>query len=67
MMLKALCLGLLCVIFVSHFYTPMPDNIEESWKIMALDAIAKTCTFTVRLTFFSVRYWDDLLTKNGCL
>nr|XP_012292432.1 arylacetamide deacetylase-like 2 [Aotus nancymaae] len=43
--LKALCLGLLCVLFASNFYTPMPDNIEESWKIMALDVIAKTCTF----------------------
>ncbi|XP_040830855.1 arylacetamide deacetylase-like 2 [Ochotona curzoniae] len=42
---KALCLGIFCVMFISHFYTPLPANIEESWKVMALDTIAKTCTF----------------------
>ncbi|KAM5293444.1 arylacetamide deacetylase-like 2 [Ctenodactylus gundi] len=42
---KALCLGMFCVFFFSHIYTPMPDNIEESWKVMALDAMAKLCTF----------------------
>ncbi|XP_062934601.1 arylacetamide deacetylase-like 2 [Cynocephalus volans] len=42
---RALCLGMFCVLFVSHIYTPMPDNIEERWKVMALDAMAKTCTF----------------------
>ncbi|EHB15219.1 Arylacetamide deacetylase-like 2 [Heterocephalus glaber] len=42
---KTLCLGMLCVFFLSHIYTPIPDNIEESWKVMALDAIAKTFTF----------------------
>ncbi|XP_017202336.3 arylacetamide deacetylase-like 2 [Oryctolagus cuniculus] len=43
--LKTLCLGMFCVIFVSHIYTPLPANIEESWKVMVLDTIAKTCTF----------------------
>ncbi|KAM6159631.1 arylacetamide deacetylase-like 2 [Erethizon dorsatum] len=42
---KTLCLGMLCVFFLSHIYTPIPDNIEESWKVMALDTIAKTFTF----------------------
>ncbi|XP_003511718.1 arylacetamide deacetylase-like 2 [Cricetulus griseus] len=41
---KALCLGLFCVSFLSYIYTPIPDNIEETWKVMALDAAAKTCT-----------------------
>lgn len=39
---KALCWGQLYVSFQSYIYTPMPDNIEEIWKVMALDAIAKT-------------------------
>ncbi|KAM9604553.1 arylacetamide deacetylase-like 2 [Trichechus inunguis] len=43
---KALCFGLFCILFASHIYTPVPDNVEESWKVMALDATAKTCVFT---------------------
>ncbi|XP_028619453.1 arylacetamide deacetylase-like 2 [Grammomys surdaster] len=39
---KALCLWLLFVSFLSYIYTPMPDNIEETWKVMALNAVAKT-------------------------
>nr|XP_019587489.1 PREDICTED: arylacetamide deacetylase-like 2 [Rhinolophus sinicus] len=42
---KALCFGLFCVLFASHIYVPIPGNIEEYWKVMALDAAAKTCTF----------------------
>uniref|UniRef100_A0A2K6EHN0 Arylacetamide deacetylase like 2 n=1 Tax=Propithecus coquereli TaxID=379532 RepID=A0A2K6EHN0_PROCO len=38
---KALCLGLLFGFFVSYIRTPIPDNVEESWKIMALDITAK--------------------------
>ncbi|NP_001178635.1 arylacetamide deacetylase-like 2 precursor [Rattus norvegicus] len=43
---KALCVGLLCVSFLSYIYTPMPDNIEEPWKLIALDAVAKTFSLT---------------------
>ncbi|XP_045439557.1 arylacetamide deacetylase-like 2 [Pipistrellus kuhlii] len=42
---KAICLALLCVLFASHIYTPIPGNIEERWKVIALDAAVKTCTF----------------------
>ncbi|XP_045412135.1 arylacetamide deacetylase-like 2 [Lemur catta] len=38
---KALCLGLFFVFFLSYIHAPIPDNVEESWKIMALDAAAK--------------------------
>lgn len=65
--LKALLFGLLCVLFASHIYVPVPGNIEEYWKVMALDAIAKTCTFVVRLTIFFSPGYCDLLTKNKCL
>uniref|UniRef100_A0A4X1STK4 Alpha/beta hydrolase fold-3 domain-containing protein n=1 Tax=Sus scrofa TaxID=9823 RepID=A0A4X1STK4_PIG len=51
--LKALLFGLLCVLFASHIYVPVPGNIEEYWKVMALDAIAKTCTF-VALCFENI-------------
>ncbi|XP_006868060.1 PREDICTED: arylacetamide deacetylase-like 2-like [Chrysochloris asiatica] len=43
---KVFCFTLLCIFFASQIYTPLPDNIEESWKVMALDASAKTCIFT---------------------
>lgn len=46
---KTLCLGLFCVSFLSYIYTPIPANIEETWKVMALDAVAKTCTLMVRM------------------
>ncbi|XP_037380611.1 arylacetamide deacetylase-like 2 isoform X1 [Talpa occidentalis] len=42
---KTLCLGLFCILFASHIYITIPGNIEEFWKVMALDAVAKTCTF----------------------
>ncbi|XP_055970219.1 arylacetamide deacetylase-like 2 [Sorex fumeus] len=43
---KALYLGLLCLLFAYYFYTPIPSNIEERWKVRILDAMIKTCTFT---------------------
>ncbi|KAL2804551.1 arylacetamide deacetylase-like 2 precursor, partial [Daubentonia madagascariensis] len=45
---KALCLGLVFVLFVSYIYTPIPDNVEESWKIMVLDASAKVASFMIQ-------------------
>lgn len=45
---KALSLALLCVLFASYIYIPIPGNIEERWKVMSLDAIFKTCAFMVR-------------------
>ncbi|XP_034357198.1 arylacetamide deacetylase-like 2 [Arvicanthis niloticus] len=60
---KALCFGLLCVSFLSYIYTPMPDNIEETWKVMALDAIAKTCNLVATLcdTIGIMKYEDVLV------
>ncbi|XP_006149802.1 arylacetamide deacetylase-like 2 isoform X1 [Tupaia chinensis] len=45
MAFKALCVGLFCVLLVTCIYTPVPDNIEESWKVTALDLAVKTCSF----------------------
>ncbi|XP_008705296.2 LOW QUALITY PROTEIN: arylacetamide deacetylase-like 2 [Ursus americanus] len=42
---KALCLGLFCAFFASRMYVPIPGDIEEYWKVTALDIFAKTCTF----------------------
>ncbi|XP_047584144.1 arylacetamide deacetylase-like 2 isoform X4 [Lutra lutra] len=45
MAFKALCLGLLCALFAFCIYTPIPSNIEEYWKVTAIDIFAKTGTF----------------------
>ncbi|XP_032708555.1 arylacetamide deacetylase-like 2 [Lontra canadensis] len=45
MAFKALCLGLLCPLFAFCIYTPIPSNIEEYWKVTAIDIFAKTGTF----------------------
>lgn len=66
MTFKALCLGLLCVLFAFYICVPVPGNIEEPWKVRALDAFIKTIDFVVS-HIFSPRYWDALLTKNQCL
>nr|KAF6477022.1 arylacetamide deacetylase like 2 [Molossus molossus] len=47
---KVICFGLFCVLFAYQFYTPLPGNIEERWKVMALIAFAKTCTIVNKLT-----------------
>nr|XP_034357199.1 arylacetamide deacetylase-like 2 isoform X2 [Arvicanthis niloticus] len=58
---KALCFGLLCVSFLSYIYTPMPDNIEETWKVMALDAIAKTCNLATLCDTIGIMKYEDVL------
>ncbi|XP_052034673.1 arylacetamide deacetylase-like 2 [Apodemus sylvaticus] len=59
---KALCLGLLFVSFLSYIYTPMPDNIEESWKLMTLDAIAKTLNIMAEcLEIIGVMRYEDFI------
>ncbi|XP_004755622.1 arylacetamide deacetylase-like 2 [Mustela putorius furo] len=45
MAFKAFCLGLLCALFAFCIYTPIPSNIEEYWKVTAIDISAKTGTF----------------------
>ncbi|KAI4548019.1 hypothetical protein MG293_000349 [Ovis ammon polii] len=39
---KTLCFGLTCILFAFYVYTPMPENIEEQWKIRITDAAIKT-------------------------
>ncbi|XP_040091019.1 arylacetamide deacetylase-like 2 [Oryx dammah] len=39
---KTLCFGLTCILFAFYIYTPMPENIEEPWKIRIVDVAVKT-------------------------
>ncbi|XP_007938353.1 arylacetamide deacetylase-like 2 [Orycteropus afer afer] len=45
MRFKAFCFGLFCILFALYIYTPIPDNIEERWKVMTMDAGARICVF----------------------
>nr|XP_027789363.1 arylacetamide deacetylase-like 2 [Marmota flaviventris] len=38
---KAVCFGLSCLLFAYYIYTPIPQNIEERWKVGILDAVVK--------------------------
>ncbi|KAF6117118.1 arylacetamide deacetylase like 2 [Phyllostomus discolor] len=59
---KALCLGLFCVLFAIHIHVPIPSNIEERWKVMALDAIARTCTFMgICFENIGIMKYEDLI------
>ncbi|XP_021014799.1 arylacetamide deacetylase-like 2 [Mus caroli] len=42
---KTLCFGLFCILFAYHIYIPMPENIEERWKVQFLDAGMKMLSF----------------------
>ncbi|XP_004716048.1 arylacetamide deacetylase-like 2 [Echinops telfairi] len=41
---KVLCFGLTCILFSYYMYRPVPDNIEDKWKIEILDALIRTFT-----------------------
>ncbi|KAM8953883.1 arylacetamide deacetylase [Pelodytes ibericus] len=50
---KLLCFGLVCVVLAYYIYTPLPDNVQQKWKVMLLDAIFRTLGH--------VSYFGDLL------
>uniref|UniRef100_A0A452GZD2 Uncharacterized protein n=1 Tax=Gopherus agassizii TaxID=38772 RepID=A0A452GZD2_9SAUR len=39
---KSLCLLLASVLVASYVYTPIPENIEERWKLMLINAGFRT-------------------------
>ncbi|XP_055970378.1 arylacetamide deacetylase-like 2 [Sorex fumeus] len=47
---RALCFGLICVIFAYYIYAPIPENVEEPWKVGFIDAAVKTTSFLCMLT-----------------
>ncbi|CAH6779103.1 arylacetamide deacetylase-like 2 [Phodopus roborovskii] len=38
---KTLFFGLSCIIFAYYIYIPIPENIEEHWKVRIIDALMK--------------------------
>nr|XP_021516364.1 arylacetamide deacetylase-like 2 isoform X1 [Meriones unguiculatus] len=67
MEVKILCLVLLCVTVLSYIYAPIPDNIEEIWKVKAVDSVAKTCAFMATLFEYIglMKYEDIFLTLSS--
>ena len=55
---KILCFGLICILFAFYIYTPMPENIEEPWKVRIMDAATKATSLMVT---FSPGNWDSLI------
>jgi arylacetamide deacetylase-like 2 len=52
---KILCFGLFCILFAYYIYIPMPENIEERWKIQFLDAGVKMLSFMV--IYFNIIFY----------
>lgn len=61
----------LTVALAYYVYIPLPDGIQEPWKLMLLDAGFRTMMYLVRLVFKGAP-WDAWLVKHrqmcvGCL
>lgn len=44
---KTLFFGLFCILFAHYIYMPIPENIEESWKVRMIDAVMKITSLLV--------------------
>ncbi|XP_052588071.1 arylacetamide deacetylase-like 2 [Peromyscus californicus insignis] len=47
---KTLFFGLSCILFAHYIYMPIPENIEERWKVRMIDAVMKISSLLA--TFF---------------
>ncbi|XP_062934333.1 arylacetamide deacetylase-like 2 [Cynocephalus volans] len=46
---KTLCFGLSCIIYAYYISAPMPENLQEPWKVGVLDALIKMTSVTAIL------------------
>ncbi|XP_004716049.1 arylacetamide deacetylase-like 2 [Echinops telfairi] len=61
---KAFCFALFCILYASYLYKPIPGNIKETWKVMALDASAKTCMLVASfLENIGIMRFEDFISK----
>ncbi|XP_036045381.1 arylacetamide deacetylase-like 2 [Onychomys torridus] len=47
---KTLCFGFSCILFAYCVYSPLPENIEEPWRVRMADALIKMTSLVA--TFF---------------
>ena len=59
---KTLCFGLTCILFAYNIYTPIPENIEEPWKVRTIDAAIKITSLMVSFSFPGD--WDALVQEH---
>ncbi|OWK05939.1 hypothetical protein Celaphus_00013050, partial [Cervus elaphus hippelaphus] len=58
---KTLCFGLTCILFAYYIYTPIPENIEEPWKVRTIDAAIKiTSLMATLLEKIGLKRFDEL-------
>jgi arylacetamide deacetylase-like 2 len=48
---KTLCFGFFFIFLAYHTYIPIPENIEEPWKVRVIDAGMKISALMVILFF----------------
>lgn len=59
---KSLCFVLLSVLVAFYIYRPLPDNMEEKWKVMLLDATFRSLGHLATLAeMFGVRHYMDVM------
>ncbi|XP_073530836.1 arylacetamide deacetylase [Phyllobates terribilis] len=62
MALKSLCFVLLSVLLAYYIYKPLPDNIDEKWKVMLLDATFRSLGDLGTLAeMFGVKHYMDVM------
>lgn len=44
---KTLCFGFSCILFAYCLYSPIPENIEEPWKVRFTDTLIKVASHMV--------------------
>nr|XP_020742185.1 arylacetamide deacetylase-like 2 [Odocoileus virginianus texanus] len=58
---KILCFGLICILFAFYVYTPVPENVEEPWKLRIMDAATKaTSLMSTILEKIGLKRFDEL-------
>ncbi|KAM4043246.1 arylacetamide deacetylase-like [Anomaloglossus baeobatrachus] len=62
MAMKSLCFVLLSVLVAYYVYKPLPDNMEEKWKIMLIDATFRSLGHLGNLAeMFGVKHYMDVM------
>ncbi|XP_044145442.1 arylacetamide deacetylase-like [Bufo gargarizans] len=62
MVSKSLCFVLLSVLLAYYIYKPLPDNMEEKWKVMLMDAASRSISHLATVAeMFGVKPYMDVM------
>ncbi|XP_003502934.1 arylacetamide deacetylase-like 2 [Cricetulus griseus] len=64
---KTLCFGFSCVLLAYFVYSPVPENIEEPWKVRFMDALIKVTSLVATLfeNIGLMKYEEVFLTASA--